>query len=118
MVETSCEPLGDEALEICEGIRGDGEVLGVDFEHVEAVVRDSSQHDDEDAYQRADSQSEWQGHANKSSDTHLADLCFNDCGVRKSECVNLVAGKTQVEGERTMMLVLVEGGEKAAGFSL
>jgi hypothetical protein len=82
------------------------------------VVRDSSQHDDEDAYQRADSQSEWQGHANKSSDTHLADLCFNDCGVRRSECVNLVAGETQVESERTMMLVLVEGGEKAAGFSL
>jgi hypothetical protein len=81
------------------------------------VVCDSSQHDDEDAYQRADSQSEWQGHANKSSDTHLADLCFNDCGVRRSECVNLVAGKTQVEGERTMMLMLVEG-EKAAGFSL
>lgn len=50
MVE-ACEPLGDEVLEVCERIRGDGEVLGVDFEHVEVMVRDSGQHDDEDAYQ-------------------------------------------------------------------
>lgn len=93
--------LGDEMLEIGERVGRDGEVLRLNIEHVEAAVGNSCQDRDKEAYQTADSQGKWQGHANESSEAHLEVVVITIVGSAASVrlVVDVVNAKSNERSE-------------------
>ena len=58
------------ARDALEGVEGQGQVLGRDAVHVNALAGQSGRHDDENAYQRAQGQEEGDGDAEEAAGAH------------------------------------------------
>jgi len=61
-------------VDVTEAGGGDGEVLGVDFEHVDFVAGKATEHGDQNTDQTCEGQAKRHSHAYESSETHIEDL--------------------------------------------
>lgn len=114
-----------------DGGGADGEVGEVGAEHVEALVGDTCKTGHEHSNQAADGESEWQSHADKSSETHrCCDSSIKKKGMyagvtsinegRLRGCRYLIRGPTSdlsedLSGEREKV-VDDDGGDNGEGF--